>query len=119
MPGFLLTMNCTVTCAHGGKATPTAPNPRVKLGGIPVPMAVSPFIIAGCPMMIPPPAGPGPTPCVNATFLPPTMTLRVKSMGQGLLIQTSMTGPCISTPPAPPAPLLPVIFAGQVRVKGV
>jgi hypothetical protein len=119
MPGFLLSMNAQVTCAHGGKATPTAPNPRVKVGGVPVPMAVSPFLIAGCPMMVPPPAGPGPTPCLSATFLPPTMTLRVRSMGQPLLCQTSMTVPCVSTPPAPPAPCLPVIFPGQVRVKAL
>jgi hypothetical protein len=47
------------------------------------------------------------------------MTMRVKSMGQGLLCQTSMTGPAITTPPSPPAPLMPVVFAGQVRVKAM
>jgi hypothetical protein len=45
--------------------------------------------------------------------------MRVKSMGQGLLCQSSATGPCVTTPPSPPAPLLPVAFAGQVRVKGM
>jgi hypothetical protein len=119
MPGFLLTMSCVVTCPHGGQAKPTAPNPRVKIMGTPVPMSSPPFSIAGCPMTIPPPAGPGPTPCTMATFLPPTMTMRVKSMGQPLLCQSSMTGPCVTTPPSPPAPLLPVSFAGQTRVKGM
>lgn len=119
MPGFLLTMTCVVTCAHGGQAKPTAPNPRVKIMGTPVPMSSVPFVIAGCPMTIPPPAGPGPTPCLTATFLPPTATLRVKSMGQPLLCQTSATGPAVTTPPSPPAPLLPVSFAGQTRVKGM
>lgn len=119
MPGFLLNMNCVVTCAHGGQAKPAAPNPRVKVMGTPVPISSAPFTIAGCAMAIPPPAGPGPTPCIMATFLPPTMTLRVKSMGQPLLCQSSMTGPCVTTPPSPPAPLLPVSFAGQVRVKGM
>jgi hypothetical protein len=96
------------------------PNPRVKLMGQPIPMSAPPVtILPDCQMKIPPPAGPGPTPCISATFLPPTMTLRVKSMGQGLLCQTSMTGPAITTPPSPPVPLLPVIFAGQVRVKGM
>jgi hypothetical protein len=47
------------------------------------------------------------------------MTLRVKSMGQALLCQTSATGPCVTTPPSPPAPLLPVSFAGQTRVRGM
>lgn len=119
MPGFLLTMTCVVTCAHGGQAKPTAPNPRVKVMGTAVPMSSPPFVVAGCPMTIPPPAGPGPTPCLTATFLPPTMTLRVKSMGQPLLCQSSATGPAVTTPPSPPAPLLPVSFAGQVRVRGM
>jgi hypothetical protein len=119
MPGFLLNMQCKVMCAHGGMAMPSAPNPRVKLMGVPVPMSAPPFTVAGCPMVIPPPAGPGPTPCISAMFLPPTLTIRVKSMGQGLLCQTSATGPAITTPPSPPAPLLPVVFAGQVRVKAM
>ncbi len=119
MPGFLVNMSVTVMCMHGGKATPTAPNPRVKLSGVPVPMATAPFMVAGCPMVIPPPAGPGPTPCIQGMFLPPTMTLRVKSMGQPLLVQTSMTGPAVTTPPSPPVPFQPIAFAGQVRVKAM
>lgn len=119
MPGYLLTMSCVVTCAHGGQAKPTAPNPRVKIMGTPVPSSTLPFMIAGCAMVVPPPAGPGPTPCIMASFLPPTMTLRVRSMGQPLLCQSSMTGPAVTTPPSPPVPLLPVIFAGQTRVKGM
>ncbi|RLT44686.1 MAG: hypothetical protein DWI57_02740 [Chloroflexi bacterium] len=118
MPGYLLTMSCVVTCAHGGQAKAVAPNPRVKVMGTPVPMAAAPFVVAGCPMVIPPPAGPGPTPCITASFLPPTATARVKSMGQPLLCQSSSTGPCVTTPPSPPAPLLPVSSAGQARVKG-
>jgi hypothetical protein len=119
MPGYLLNMGCVVLCAHGGQAKPTASNPRVKLMGMPVPMASAPFLVAGCAMAVPPPAGPGPTPCISATFLPPTLTVRVKSMGQPLLCQTSMTGPVINVPPAPPLPLMPVNFAGQTRVKGM
>jgi len=47
------------------------------------------------------------------------MTVRVKSMGQPLLCATSMTGPSINIPPAPPLPLMPVSFAGQTRVTGM
>ena len=119
MPGFLLNMGCVVMCMHGGQATPTASNPRVKIMGMPVPMPSAPFMVAGCAMAVPPPAGPGPTPCISATFLPPTLTVRVKSMGQPLLCQTSMTGPVINVPPAPPLPLMPVSFAGQARVRGM
>jgi hypothetical protein len=40
-------------------------------------------------------------------------------MGQPLLCQTSVADQVISIPPAPPLPLLPVSFAGQVRVTGM
>src|SRR3972149_4121800 len=59
MPGFVLTMSCAVTCAHGGQAKPAAPNPRVKIMGTPVPMSAPPFMVAGGAMGVPPPAGPG------------------------------------------------------------
>ena len=119
MAGFLLTTSAVVTCAHGGVARATAPNPRVLIMGAPVPMAAAPFLITGCPAAVPPPAGPGPTPCISASYLPPTATTRVKSMGQGLLCQSSLTGPCQVAGPAPAAPLQPVTFPGQQRVKGV
>lgn len=120
MPGYLLTMSCVVLCAHGGKASPAAPNPRLKIMGTPVPLSSPPFMVAGCAMTMPTPSGvPSPAPCISAAFLPPTMTVRVKSMGQPLLCASSATGPAVVTPPAPPAPLQPVSFAGQVRVKGM
>ncbi|MGD0003995.1 MAG: LEPR-XLL domain-containing protein [Anaerolineaceae bacterium] len=118
MPGPLLTMSCVVTCVHGGQATPTVPNPRVLLSGTPIPVAAAPFMIAGCAFAVPPPAGPGPTPCVSALFNPATFTTRVKSMGQPLLCQTSIADQVIAIPPAPPVPLLPVSSAGQTRVIG-
>lgn len=119
MPGYLLTMSCVVTCAHGGKATPTVPNPRVKIMGVPVPMAAGPFVVAGCPFVFPLPPPPHPAPCLTAIFIPVTGTVRVKSMGMPLLCQTSTTGPCVTVPAAPPLPLLPVTFPGQVRVRGM
>lgn len=118
MPGYLLTMNCVVTCAHGGQAKPAAPNPRVKIMGTPVPLAAAPFLVSACTMVISPPTGPGPTPCITANYITATGTVRVKSMGQPLLCASSSTSPCVTTPPSPPAPLLPVVYAGQVRVKG-
>ena len=119
MPGFLATANMVVQCVHGGQAQPTTLNPRVRIMGVPIPIASGTFTVIGCPFTIPPPAGPGPTPCTSATFLPGTMTVRVFSMGQPLLCMTSMTGPGIAVPPAPPLPLLPISSAGQVRVQGM
>ncbi len=119
MPGYLLTMSCVVTCAHGGPAMPVAPNPRITIEGVPVPLSDPPFVVGGCPMQMPLALGvPVPTPCIEATFLPPTMTLRVTSNGSGLLCESSMTGPATTTPPSPPVPFLPVSFAGQTRVTG-
>ena len=33
MPGFLLHVGCQVMCAHGGKAQPTVPSPKVFVSG--------------------------------------------------------------------------------------
>ena len=110
MPGFLLTMSAVVMCTHGGKANFAAPNPRVKIMGSPVPMSAPPVVIAGCPNP-PPPVNLGP--CVVGNWIPPSHTVRVKSMGLPLVCQTSQA---LGAPT--PAPLK-IAFAGQVRVKGM
>jgi hypothetical protein len=110
MPGFLLTMSAAVLCAHGGKVNFAAPNPRVKVMGVPVPMSAPPVLIAGC-AFPPPPVANGP--CVVANWIPPTHTIRVKSMGMGLVCQTSQA---IAVPTGTP---ITIVFAGQVRVKGM
>lgn len=109
MPGYLLNMSAVVLCAHGGQVKFMAPNPRVKAGGSPVPMSAVPSMVAGCPFP-PPPIANGP--CVTAPWLPPSGTVRVKSMGLPLLIQSS-TAVCIPT-----GTPVQISFAGQVRVKG-
>lgn len=111
MPGFLLTMSVSAMCVHGGQGKPAAPNPRVKVAGTPVPMSAPPFAIAGCAMVTPVGA---PAPCVVGNALPPTLTLRVKSMGQGLLCQSTQI--LAVNPMTGPAPLQ-IAFAGQVKVK--
>jgi hypothetical protein len=110
MPGYLLNMGAAVLCAHGGKANFTGPNARVKVMGQPVPMSSPPVVIGGC-AFPPPPVANGP--CVSATWLPPTLTLRVKSMGQGLVCQSSQA---VATPTGTP---LTIAFAGQARVRGM
>ena len=57
MPGPVLHLGATVLCAHGGQATPTAPNPRVMVSGQPVATIAAPYAIAGCPFV--PPAATG------------------------------------------------------------
>jgi len=106
MPGLLLHLGATVLCAHGGQAQPTAPNPRVLVGGQPTVTISGPWVVAGC-AMPPPPGGNGP--CVTAQFI--TAALRVTSNGQPLLLQDSQS---ICAPTG--TPLLPVVM--QVRVTG-
>jgi hypothetical protein len=106
MPGYLLNMNATGTCAHGGQAQPLAGNPRVKLGGAPALTITTQFAIAGCPNVV----GPSPFPCVLASFV--AGSTRVKVMGMPLLIADS---PSVNAPTGVPT----TVINTQLRVKGV
>jgi hypothetical protein len=105
MPGFLLHLGATVLCAHGGQATPAAPDPRVLVSGQPIVTITSPYIIAGC--AFPPNAG---GPCVTAQYL--TAATRVTSNGQPVLLLDSQA---ICTPTG--TPLINAVT--QVRVTGM
>ena len=94
MPGFLLHLGATVLCAHGGQATPSAPNPRVLLSGQPATTLGAPYMIAGC-AMPPPTAGNGP--CVTGQWL--MGATRVLIGGQPALLQAS---PSICAPTGTP-----------------
>lgn len=106
MPGFLLHQGATVLCAHGGQAQPTAPIPRVKVGGQPIVTQPPPYTIAGCPFNV---SG-SPVPCVTAQWI--TAAVRVRSMGQPVLLQDSQA---ICAPNGTPV----TIAVTQVRVKGI
>jgi hypothetical protein len=106
MPGFLLHQGATVLCSHAGQAQPTAPIPRVKVSGQSVVGQPAPYTIAGC-TLPPPTAANGP--CVTAQWT--TAAVRVKAMGQPLLLQDSQAT-CVPTG-------TPVsVVAVQMRVKG-
>jgi hypothetical protein len=106
MPGFLLHVGATVMCMHGGQAQPTAPNPRVLVGGQPVVTQPAPYVVAGCPFV--PPAGNGP--CVTAQWV--VGATRVLASGMPVLLQDSQA---ICTPTGTPLNIL----VTQVRVKGM
>ena len=78
--GSLAHQGAVVICAHGGQAMPTAPNPRVPVGGQGTALLSAPWTIAGCPLL---PAGGGP--CVTGLWT--VGTTRVTSMGQPLVVQ--------------------------------
>jgi len=85
LPGLLLHLGAEVACSHGAPATPTAPNMRVRVMGMPVSMAPIPYLVAGCPFT---------PPCVSAQFMNPA--LRVTSNGIPLLLNDSI-GTCEPT----------------------
>jgi len=103
--GFLLHVGATVMCSHGGQAMPTAPNPRVTVGGQPIVTQSAPYTVAGCSFV--PTAGNGP--CVTAQWI--TGAVRVTAGGQPVLLQESQS---ICTPTGTPL----IVAATQVRVQG-
>lgn len=107
MPGFLLHLGATVTCAHAGQATPATPNPRVLVGGQPVVTLTSPWVVAGC-TFPPPPTANGP--CVTAQYV--TASPRVLAGGQPVLLMDSQA---ICAPTGTPL----VTTVTQTRVTGV
>lgn len=107
MPGFLVHVGATVTCAHGGAAQPTAPNPRVTVVGQPTATLTAPYAIAGC-ALPPPPTANGP--CVTAQWV--VGSTRVTSNGQPLLVLSSQA---ICAPTGTPL----LILMTQTRVTAV
>jgi hypothetical protein len=107
MPGFLLHVGATVTCAHAGQATPMSPNPRVLVSGMPTVAITSVYGVAGC-TLPPPPAANGP--CVTAQYV--TSAVRVTSNGQPLLLIDSQAV-CVPTG----TPLMASVT--QTRVTGI
>jgi hypothetical protein len=109
MPGFLLHVGATVTCAHAGQAKPILSNPRVKVANQGVVTSTCVYGIVGC-TFPPPPAANGP--CVNATWTPGTAAIRVKANGMAVLLQSSQA---LCTPTGTPL----AIVRTQTRVKGM
>jgi hypothetical protein len=106
MPAPLLHLGASVLCAHGGTATPTAPNVRVTVSGQPTITMAPPYVIAGCPFKV----GGAPVPCVTAQWV--VAATRVLSNGQPLVLMDSQA---ICVPNG--TPLIPV--AAQTRVTGM
>ena len=107
MPGFLLHVGATVMCVHGGQAQPTAPNPRVRVGGQPIVTQTTMYTIAGCPFTTPSGA---PMPCVTAQWV--SAATRVRAGGQPVLLQDSQA---VCTPNGTPL----TITVTQTRVRGI
>ena len=105
MSGYLLHLNATIFCLHGGQAQATAPSPRVKVGGQAIVTQSAPHTIAGCPYVV----GNTSMPCVTAQWV--TAAMRVKADGMPVLLQDSQAV-C-----APNGTGVNIVMT-QVRVKG-
>jgi hypothetical protein len=84
MPGFLVHVGATVSCAHAGQAQPTVPNPRVTVMGQPTVTIAAPYAVVGCTL---PPAPAANGPCLTAQWI--VGSTRVTSMGQPLVVLSS------------------------------
>jgi len=105
MPGPLMHVGATTLCAHGGTATPSAPNPRVTVSGQPTVLMTAPYVIAGCPFM----TGTNPMPCVTGQWT--VAATRITSTGQPLVLMDSQA---VCAPNG--TPLVPV--SAQTRAIG-
>jgi hypothetical protein len=113
MSSELVQVGATIQCPHAGQATITPSNQRVKAGGASVAVLADSTSISGCSFQVP--AGPStkPQPCVMAQWL--MGAVRVKVMGQAVLLKTS-SGLCQSAEQIPQGK--PNIQMTQMRVKG-
>jgi hypothetical protein len=107
MPGPLVHLGATVTCSHGGQATPSAPFPRVLVSGQPVVTQSAPYLVAGC-TLPPPPAANGP--CVTAQWV--TAATRVLAGGQPVVLAASQA---VCAPTGTPL----IVAVTQTRVTGM
>jgi hypothetical protein len=90
MPGYILTTSSTVMCMHGGTATLTTSNTKMKVEGSPALLESDIHTVAGCIFTLP---GPKPSPCIRIEW---TMGASMcKCDGTKVLIQSSI-GKCIS-----------------------
>ncbi len=107
MPGFILHVGASVSCAHGGQATPTVASTHVFVMGQPVTTLPTPYVVAGC-TLPPPPAANGP--CVSAQWV--TASTHVFALAQPVLLVDSQA---ICAPTGTPL----FVTATQTRVFGM
>lgn len=97
MPGPIVHLGATVTCSHAGTATPTAPDPRVLVGGQPVVTVATQYVVAGCGL-----TGTSTPPCVTGQWV--SGAARVLAGGLPVAVQT---GTSVTTPTG--TPMLPLV----------
>lgn len=104
MPGPIVHLGATVMCAHAGPAMPSAPFPRVLVGGQPVVTLSTPYMVTGCALT----GTPNP-PCATGQWL--AGAVRVLAGGTPVAIQSG-SATCVPTgTPMLPAAVQPRVVA--------
>lgn len=107
MPGYILTTMSQVKCMHGGTATLTTANAKLKIDGSPALLESDIHPVAGCPFTLP---NGKPQPCIRIEWTAGAVTCKVD--GTKVLIKASI-GKCISAEGA----IQGVAIIGQTQTK--
>jgi len=106
----ILDLGCTIQCPHGGQATVTPGNTRVKVGGNFALLATDAMTIAGCSFNV---SG-APVPCLTIQWsIPATL---VTATGPQVLLESSV-GACLNAAGAPQG--LASVNGIQTHVSGL
>ncbi len=84
MSAYLLDTGATVTCSHGGSASPTTPSSKVSTNHQAIVPQTSTYTVSSCPYTTP--AGVS-LPCVTAQFT--SAATRVRAGGEPVLLKDS------------------------------
>ena len=108
MPGPLLTTAATVMCTHGGQATLSTANQKVRAGGQ-VLLESDVHTVAGCAFA----PGGAANPCVRIEWTAGAGSVKVG--GSKALVQSSV-GKCLNAASAPQG--VAIVVPGQARARG-
>jgi hypothetical protein len=109
MTGYLMHVNATVNCPHGGHATCHPAQTQVRVTDQLAASVAALWTVTGCPFTV----GGKPQPCVTIRWLSPSGRIKVTGSPAEL---SNPTGTCFSAEQIPQGPA--VISAVQHRVVG-
>lgn len=109
IPGYLMHVNATVSCPHGGQAAYRPAQTRVLVTGQPAASTAGQYTVTGCAFT----AGGVPTPCVTIRWLPGAR--RVTVAGSPALLSLP-PGTCLNAAQVPQGPA--IVSVVQTRVVG-